>query len=369
MVDVINNRCEHPGCMSKPNFNLPGERYPIFCSKHVTSSKMINIMDTRLCVICNKVRQTYGYEGDIATHCKTHALDGMINVVSDMCKDDCGTVACYNLPGTKKGIYCDVHKKPGMVDVRNSKCTDCGINASFGFPTKKPVKCRQHAEHGMISNPRKKCNIDMCKQYAIYGTYGHERCFEHKQKNDINFAESVCSSCGLLEILSESLCRYCDPETGNFVALAKQREVKAFLDTLDIKYTTYDRRIDSGICGNERPDFVFETLTHTVILEVDEGQHKHILRECEITRMKNISQTIGRTTMFIRYNPDRYRVDGKVINKSQKNRFDVLSEWLHFLIGREQDNLYNYGLLSVFYLFYDNFDENHVDTIVLTPYE
>lgn len=39
---------------------------------------------------------------------------------------ECKTIACFNIKGESKGIYCSLHKLDGMVDVKNKKCIHNG---------------------------------------------------------------------------------------------------------------------------------------------------------------------------------------------------------------------------------------------------
>lgn len=68
---------------------------------------------------------------------------------------------------------------------------------------------------------------------------------------------------------------------------------------------TWDKRVDGG-CSGARPDFRFECLTHTVIVECDEGQH--VSYECENKRTMGLFVDCGsRPVVLIRFNPDSYR--------------------------------------------------------------
>ena len=66
-----------------------------------------------------------------------------------------------------------------------------------------------------------------------------------------------------------------------------------------------------------RPDFVFDYNTHKFVVKVDEHQHNNYNCQCEQVRMAQITQSIGIPTIFIRYNPykykDKYKVNGKTI--------------------------------------------------------
>ena len=119
--------------------------------------------------------------------------------------------------------------------------------------------------------------------------------------------------------------------------MAKQDRVRLYLNENNIKYLSYDKRLDDGICGNERPDFLFESKSkgHFVVLEVDEHQHYGRPEQCECIRMVNISQSIGAPTIFIRYNPDSFKINGKKENPSHKKRMKVLKEVLENAMGFE----------------------------------
>ncbi len=118
---------------------------------------------------------------------------------------------------------------------------------------------------------------------ALYGYIKQLYCEEHKVENMYNLVERKCKSCGLTDILnSVRLCQICGEFKYKRVHLAKQKEVKDFLDAHNIKYDSYDRPVDTK-CGLERPDFLFDCGTHFVILEVDENQHESYSPECEET--------------------------------------------------------------------------------------
>lgn len=70
----------------------------------------------------------------------------------------------------------------------------------------------------------------------------------------------------------------------------------------------WNKPIDGG-CSGRRPDFRFECLTHTVIVECDENQHttKNYTPECENAKMMETFRDLGaRPVVFLRFNPDDY---------------------------------------------------------------
>jgi hypothetical protein len=87
------------------------------------------------------------------------------------------------------------------------------------------------------------------------------------------------------------------------VRLRKQREIRALLLESDLpKFETYDKVLQAGACGKERPDFTWPT---GLVLEVDEHQHKNYVCD-ESVRMINITGSMGQPTLWVRYNPDEY---------------------------------------------------------------
>lgn len=141
--------------------------------------------------------------------------------------------------------------------------------------------------------------------------------------------------------------------------------MKIFLDNENFKYITYDKPIDKGVCGLERPDFLFDFKKFFLVLEVDEYQHSERPCECEQAKMINISQSLGMPTIFLRYNPDEYKVNGENHNPTNTKRFKILKNWMNYFSKLDKLN----GFLMAKYLFYDEFDETKEDIIIITPVE
>lgn len=124
------------------------------------------------------------------------------------------------------------------------------------------------------------------------------------------------------------------------------------LSANNIKTTHQDEVV--GDCSKKRPDYVIDNGKFQIVVEVDEHQHNSYPCDCEIGRMLMIHQDIGMTTIFIRYNPDNYKVNGKTIKGSSTNpkREVVLVDTIKRLMEME----FNDGLY-VSYLYYDKFLE------------
>ena len=66
---------------------------------------------------------------------------------------------------------------------------------------------------------------------------------------------------------------------------------------------------------------------YVIIVEIDENQHKGYDFSCENKRLMILSQDVGhRNIVFIRFNPDKYHVDGMLISSCWKaNGFGILT--------------------------------------------
>ena len=73
------------------------------------------------------------------------------------------------------------------------------------------------------------------------------------------------------------------------------------------------KTIDNG-CSRRRPDGFIECLTHSIIIEIDEDQHVGYETMCDNKRTMQLFEDLGaRPVIFIRLNPDSYKLDGKTI--------------------------------------------------------
>jgi hypothetical protein len=180
--------------------------------------------------------------------------------------------------------------------------------------------------------------------------YPPVRCETHKENFDLNLVEKECQSCHFLYILNKKgFCGICDPDDFNKTRLAKQNQVKNWLDAKGYKYTSCDTMVDNGECFKYRPDFLFDCDKHYVVLEVDENQHKNIAEDCECVRMINIFNGLGLTTKFIRYNPDKFKINKSSKDPSFGSRMKVLEQHLMYAFNDEP-----ISPLSIKHLFYDD---------------
>ena len=370
MVDVknIHNLCKFIGCGAQANYGI--DKKPTHCKEHKEIG-MNDIYHKRCEFEGCTIRPSYNFiQFSKPVFCVQHKKIDMVDVVSARCREEnCLVQPKYNYLNEKIPMYCYKHAKENMYDIHNKMCEieNCYSQALYGLVGKSPTFCRIHIKNGMMKYPNKMCSAKACREKASYGYIGTFPIYcelHHDKEKHYNLIEQKCSKCNLLYILDENnLCLYCSPLKKS-EHLTKQRVIKDFLDLHQFKINSYDQKIKGG-CGKERPDFSFECAGYFLILEVDEYQHSHYNVECENTRMINISQSLGMPVIFLRYNPDRFTINNKVIDIPKKIRLQELKKMLDQYLYLDL-NLLKY-FCSVVYLFYNDYDVD--DRKCILPFE
>lgn len=355
MKNLRNKSCIYTGCDTLPTYNYKGIKPPIYCVLHKLDGMEPNGKTCKFPGGCS-TRPNYNFPGLKPEYCRKHISEGMEDVAHRKCKV-CRKQATFNYIGIKMGIYCTKHKLEGMEDITKTKCTNCESHVRYGFPAAARTHCAKHKLVGMTRYPNQKCLhvATECKELALYGFGIPLHCELHKLENEVNHVEKNCSKCGLLMILNNlGLCQYCGDFTHKYVRLAKQTAVKEFFDANEIKYDSYDKALDRE-CGLERPDFVFNRGSFSIIVEIDENQHGSYPEACECQRMVNIHQSFGGLkVIFIRYNPDKYK--GDQLTDHQKKQY--LLSWIDWITANPPT-----FHLSFIKLFFDGFTGSEVKPI------
>ena len=215
----------------------------------------------------------------------------------------CDKYPVFGEKGTNKREYCKDHAPINYVDVVNKKCkyTGCVKHPTFGkLGTKCAEYCKEHCPFDYVDVLNKKCLHSECDTQPRYGYSGYspEYCAKHRTprmvlypKNKEKEEEKNCSYCGVIIHYNEEYCSGCKRylELGTTVRThEKELHFKKLLDELEIKYIN-DKEVKGGI-SRKRPDYQIPTSWGTIIVEVDEFQHKKkdYSCECEITRMKQL---------------------------------------------------------------------------------
>jgi len=376
--------CIYTGCKVYPNYNVEGERKPLYCSKH-KSDRMVNVI-SKTCIHPGcKVIPIYNLEGETkALYCSEHKLDGMVDVKNKKCiHPGCKVQPVYNLEGERKPLYCFAHKSDGMIDVISKKCIHpgCKVRPNYNVEGEtKAIYCFAHKSDGMIDVKNKTCIHPGCKVQPNYNVEGEPRaiyCSEHKLDGMVNVVSKTCISEWCLTQVSEKYdgyCVFCYMNLFPDKPISRNYKTKEYsvVEYVKSKFTNVDWVADKTIrggCSKRRPDLLLDLGYQIVIIEIDENQHINYGSNCETKRIMEISQDLGdRPIVFIRFNPDEYKT-GKstisscwalnkkgicVIKKSKRNewiqRLHVLEETINYWI--HLSNLTNKTIETV-QLFYD----------------
>jgi hypothetical protein len=349
MLDVKSKRCMYNGCKTRPTYGLEGGPAE-YCKSHAQCD-MIDVRNNGCKHDGCKKTPSYGREGGPAEYCKSHSSTGMVNVKRRRCKHDgCKKVPSYGCKGGS-AEFCKPHAHVDMVDVRSQRCKyeGCATQPHYGTPGLAPIHCSQHTTTGDIKHPRSNCEDVGCRTLALYGLSYPRHCESHRDAGEFDLVQRSCVSCYLPEVLdANGHCSVCDPTAFTRARLAKQKETKSGFDTQGVEYTSYDRILDRGMCGLERPDFVHPA-PHGLITEVDESQHCGYQPDCEMIRMINITGSVG---LPIRYNPDKYKTAGEE-QLPVKKRLDELVRVIRYW---QEHPLPQGGQTFAVYMFYDGDD-------------
>ena len=317
------------------------------------------------CIIedCNK-QASFGLKDDkIATHCKSHKSEEMVDVVNKKCLE-CDKIPLYNFKGVKPGIYCNTHKKAEMVNVRHRYCIEKGCNtqASFSDQGKPPKYCFLHKKENMnmpyfnqcqekdctdrayFNDPNKAgkkfckkhkldgmiainliCNFKDCLISANYNYEGEKAiyCSNHRLDGMINVKDPHCKTPFCYIKVSkkyEGYCLRCFIYTfpNKHITLNYKTKEKWVADYILKEFPNFtwitDKKVADG-CSKRRPDLLLDLGYQVLIVEIDENQHQSYDCSCENKRLMEISQDLShRPLVFIRFNPDDYLdKDGKNI--------------------------------------------------------
>ena len=129
--------------------------------------------------------------------------------------------------------------------------------------------------------------------------------------------------------------------SGDKKALTKQKELALHQQLcaagIEFEYQYY---VPFRACGFESEtscayvDFAIEKPWGNVLLECDEDQHRAYDPSCDVRRDFDIAASIAlgsqQKLLIVRYNPDRYRVDGKTRTESNRDRMLRLLKLLDY---------------------------------------
>jgi hypothetical protein len=320
MTDLKHKKCLFDSCKKNPTFGLPSDKSASYCKAHAEEGMIDKV--SKMCLInsCNR-QPSFGLPSDkIASFCKTHAKKGMVDIKNKKCLvDSCNKQPIFGLPSDKSASYCKTHAEKGMVDLKSKRCLfeSCDKQPSFGLPSDKSASyCKTHAEEGMIDLAHKKCLVDSCNIRPSFGLPSDKSasfCKTHAEKEMVDIKSKKCKLCNLTQAHIQSYCSPCFYSLNPEHIKTKRHKTRENTFMYQLKEIYPDIILDKtvvGGCSQKRPDGLIDLLTHSIIIEIDENQHRGY--SCENKRSMELFQDLGsRPIIFIRLNPDGYTSNGK----------------------------------------------------------
>ncbi len=323
--------CINKNCKKEANFNYRNYkdiniRKHIYCKLHKIAN-MVNIKSIK-CIKCNDKIPVFNYKNEKkALYCKGCKTSEMIDIKNKKCIICNVKVSTFNIIGEKKAKFCYDCKTSEMVDVKHKNCITCNnIRPSFNLNLQdKPLYCSECKTPEMIDLVSKKC-INCNNKLASYNLHTKKLrlyCGDCKTPEMIDFTGKLCKTILCFTRVNKQFKGYClrcfiyNYPDSKIIRDYGTREYKVsefIKETYNDLNITYNKTIDGG-CSKNRPDIFIDCLTHSVIIEIDENQHKNksYNNECEIRRINNLFTDLAdRPVIFIRFNPDSY------INKNNK---------------------------------------------------
>jgi len=335
MENIISKRCNYLGCKRQGSYGINIK----YCAKHRPSN--VTHSRNKKCKQdgCNKF-PNFGMKNKKAEYCKKHMKKGMIDVKSKFCYvKGCNIRPCFGLADDKIKICCVKHKTPEMVNIINLKykCVACDVVATFGIKRGCRTHCATHKTPEMISSYTKlciKCNILPAKYGPLEDSYKY--CINCKKREHLHYSYIKCLYCGLLYSIKykKLYCSICEDYLG--IRHKPLKYIKTSENNMcrklekEIGLGIHDKRIYEGSCNIKfRPDYLYVIMKnnqkYAIIIECDENQHKQYDNSCEISRMNEIvSNSENMNIYFIRWNPDNYRLNGKLIKTSMEDKYNLL---------------------------------------------
>ncbi len=277
-------------------------------------------MVTKICKVCNLTL-------DISNFQKKHAKCKKCYKKHVTCKHN---IQKRNCPECNPKLLC-------KHDIQKQSCRECSPQNFCKHDIWK-YSCRE-------CNPKFLCKHDI-RKYDCYICSPQHFCIHCKHiRAKKRFVKSLdkkikcCASCFYHFYPNDKIPRRFKSKQHYF----NKKLIEEFGDIFE-----YDRAIKCG-CSHKRPDWFVDCFNYSIIVELDENQHKY--NSCDEKRIMQLFQDLGnRKLVLIRINPDKYKNgDIKISNcfKFDKNntikcltkefdeRFNKLVERIEHFLNNE----------------------------------
>jgi hypothetical protein len=157
----------------------------------------------KICMFENcKTQAAYNIVNNPSLYCGLHKKEGMVHVKNKSERKCCIEPKCkknpsYNFQGETNKLYCTHHKKENMIDIKHKKCIEpeCIKIPNFNYEGEiTALYCGQHKKEGMVDISHKKCIEIGCKKRPNFNYEGLTSlyCSDHKKEGMVDISHKKC---------------------------------------------------------------------------------------------------------------------------------------------------------------------------------
>ena len=297
----------------------------MYCSHEKQHSKCEDCINDFVCGFdgCED-KSTYGKKQRFPTRCKIkeHREEWMVTKPREHCVHDTKRYRCKPCSGAS---ICE-HDK------RRSQCKLCD-GSEICEHNKRRIRCRLCCGASICDHNKQRNRCHICKPesnvFCIRRYNNGTRCIKRKSSRYDNY----CATC-FIELFTD------DPRSKAIQLPTKEFQARQQLNIAFPNRFIYDKQLfiadreEKCTSFNRRIDAQAEFDDCILAIEVDENQHKYYNPMDEELRIMQIYQDAGKNLIFIRFNPDGYKVNGKIKNPRMLKRYQVLKEKINEIIDK-----------------------------------
>lgn len=348
--DLKTFKCDETGCeyLCKSNYNL---------KRHLRDKHNLGNFKNFKCneVGCGYVCKTNGTLTVHRTH--THNL-------GDIKTFNCTKTGCDYTSKSNGNLKRHMMYNHNTGDLQTFSCDTDGCD----FTTIRNGDLKKHMmyKHNIGSFETFNCVVDRCNYTSKIrrNLKRHLECMH-------DLGDKVCEllGCNVFKLHAYTdinagklkVCKKCFKKATGYSSTSEEQMVK-YIEK-DIRIAPYviskDMILKGALCNTKRrPDmYISSSLDLHLLIECDENQHRSYNPSCEMGRMDELIDElpVGRK-VFIRWNPDSYKVNGISGKKSRKERLKELTDLILY-VTRKTD-WQDHENVVVYYMYYSDNNEN-----------
>jgi len=200
-----------------------------------------------------KKQPNYNVEGETKRlYCNEHKKEGMVDVKNKTCcEEGCKKQPNYNVEGETNALYCNEHKKEGMVNIISKTCCEEGCKKIPNYNVegkKKGLYCNEHKKEGMVDVKNKTCCEEGCNTRPNYNVEGQKKglyCGQHRREGmkDVISKSCIHEGCNtrpIYNVEGETKALYCNEHKKEEMVDVKNKSCKSEWCTTQVLTIKYD---------------------------------------------------------------------------------------------------------------------------------